>query len=382
MTKQTDSIIKTVPAAAELRKVPGFDPLRYLRRTTSKKSGEPVLKLDLPYKKLWFRLACPNSRTFLKPLRITDQMAIFEAQLFLDRSDQEPIANFTSTMMARDVPGGRYIQAAQDEALNEALDSAGFGIQLADLVETDGGSGYGSEIPLAQVEAVVGGVKQPAPVEHEEPPAPAAVPETPPQAVHAPAEPVPAPPAVGSPAQVQNVPPAVAVTAPPAAETPMETAPATPEETPVEAAPDVPEETPTQEVPAQAEVPKNETADVLHLLGGTAQAATPEVKAEPQAQAAPAVETPQPEPAAEEPAAPVTYTEDMSVEEIRKRITVEQAMAVPVDFGTCKGWTLGQVLDRRPSSLRFYVYAAKEASHVLKAAASLLLDGMNQQKAG
>ena len=275
MTKQTDSIIKTVPAAAELRKVPGFDPLRYLRRTTSKKSGEPVLKLDLPYKKLWFRLACPNSRTFLKPLRITDQMAIFEAQLFLDRSDQEPIANFTSTMMARDVPGGRYIQAAQDEALNEALDSAGFGIQLADLVEASGGSGYGSEIPLAQVEAAVGGVKQPAPVEREEPLAPAAVPENPPQAAPAPAE---------------------------------------------------------------------QTA--------------------------------------EEPAAPVTYTEDMSVEEIRERITVEQAMAVPVDFGTCKGWTLGQVLDRRPSSLRFYVYAAKEASHVLKAAASLLLDGMNQQKAG
>ena len=370
MTKQTDSIIKTVPAAAELRKVPGFDPLRYLRRTTSKKSGEPVLKLDLPYKKLWFRLACPNSRTFLKPLRITDQMAIFEAQLFLDRSDLEPIANFTSTMMARDVPGGRYIQAAQDEALNEALDSAGFGIQLADLVEASGGSGYGSEIPLAQVEAAVGSVKQPAPVERVETPAPAAVPETPPQAVPAPAEPVSAPPAVEVPVQEQNEQPAVAVMAPPAVETP------------VEAAPDVPEEAPAEEPPAPADAPKNETADVLHLLGGATQAAVPEAKAEPQAQAAPAVEAPQPEQTAEEPAAPVTYTEDMSVEEIRERITVEQAMAVPVDFGTCKGWTLGQVLDRRPSSLRFYVYAAKDASNVLKAAASLLLDGMTQQKAG
>ncbi len=365
MTKQTDSIIKTVPAAAELRKVPGFDPLRYLRRTTSKKSGEPVLKLDLPYKKLWFRLACPNSRTFLKPLRITDQMAIFEAQLFLDRSDPEPVANFTSTMMARDVPGGRYIQAAQDEALNEALDSAGFGIQLADLVEASGGSGYGSEIPLAQVEAAVGSVKQPAPVEREETPAPVAVPETPPQTAPTPAEPVSALPTVEVPIQEQSEPPAVAVTAPPAAETP------------VGAAPDVP-----KEAPAQAETQKNETTDVLHLLGGAAQAATPEVKAEPQAQAAPAAEAPQPEQTAEEPAAPVTYTEDMSVEEIRERITVEQAMAVTVDFGTCKGWTLGQVLDRRPSSLRFYVFAAKEASNVLKAAASLLLDGMTQKKAG
>lgn len=365
MTKQTDSIIKTVPAAAELRKVPGFDPLRYLRRTTSKKSGEPVLKLDLPYKKLWFRLACPNSRTFLKPLRITDQMAIFEAQLFLDRSDPAPIANFTSTMMARDVPGGRYIQAAQDEALNEALDSAGFGIQLADLVEASGGSGYGSEIQLARVEAAVGSVKQSAPVEREETPTPAAVPETPPQTAPAPVEPVTAPPVVETPAQEMNEPSAEVAAAPPAVKTPVASTPSAPEET-----------------PTQAEAPKNETADVLHLLGGVAQAAAPEVKDEPQAQAAPAVETPQPDQAAEVPAAPITYTEDMSVEEIRERITVEQAMAVPVDFGTCKGWTLGQVLDRRPSSLRFYVYAAKEASHVLKAAASLLLDGMNQQKAG
>lgn len=370
MTKQTDSIIKTVPAAAELRKVPGFDPLRYLRRTTSKKSGEPVLKLDLSYKKLWFRLACPNSRTFLKPLRITDQMAIFEAQLFLDRSDPEPIANFTSTMMAQDVPGGRYIQAAQDEALNEALDSAGFGIQLADLVEAGGGSGYGSEIPLVQVEAAVGSVKQSAPVEREETPAPVAVQEAPTQTAPTPAELVSAPPTVEIPVQEQSEPPAVAVTAPPAVETP------------VEEAPDAPKETPAEEVPATEETPKNETADVLHLLGSIPQAAAPEVKAEPQAQAVRTAEAPQPEQAAEEPAAPITYTEDMSVEEIRERITVEQAMAVTVDFGTCKGWTLGQVLDRRPSSLRFYVFAAKEASNVLKAAASLLLDGMTQNKAG
>ena len=370
MTKQTDSILKTVPAAAELRKVPGFDPLRYLRRTTSKKSGEPVLKLDLSYKKLWFRLACPNSRTFLKPLRITDQMAIFEAQLFLDRSDPEPIANFTSTMMAQDVPGGRYIQAAQDEALNEALDSAGFGIQLADLVEVSGGSGYGSEIPLAQVEATVGSVKQPAPVVREKTPAPVAVPETPPQTAPAPAEPVSTPPTVQIPVQEQSEPPAVAVTTPPVVETP------------VEESSDVSEGTPAEEIPATAETPKNETADVLHLLGGIPQAATPEVKAEPQAQAVPTAAAPQPEQTVEEPAAPITYTEDMSVEEIRERITVEQAMAVTVDFGTCKGWTLGQVLDRRPSSLRFYVFAAKEASNVLKAAASLLLDGMTQQKAG
>lgn len=61
---------ETVPAAAELNKVPGFDPLKFLRRT------KDTLKLDLPYQKLWFRMAHPNGRMRLTALRITEQMAI------------------------------------------------------------------------------------------------------------------------------------------------------------------------------------------------------------------------------------------------------------------------------------------------------------------
>ena len=37
------TMYETVPAAAELNKVPGFDPLKFLRRT------KDTLKLDLPY---------------------------------------------------------------------------------------------------------------------------------------------------------------------------------------------------------------------------------------------------------------------------------------------------------------------------------------------
>ena len=44
------TMYETVPAAAELNKVPGFDPLKFLRRT------KDTLKLDLPYQKLWFRI--------------------------------------------------------------------------------------------------------------------------------------------------------------------------------------------------------------------------------------------------------------------------------------------------------------------------------------
>ena len=151
MKEQKHTILQSVPAAEKLHKVPNFNPLQYLTRTTSKRTGEKVLKLDLAYKRLWFRLAYPNGKMLFRPLRITDQMAIFEAQLYFDGNDPTPAANFTSTKLAREV-GGQYIQAAQDEALNEALDNAGFGIQLCDLVELRRETEYGSEIPLSQVE--------------------------------------------------------------------------------------------------------------------------------------------------------------------------------------------------------------------------------------
>ena len=50
------TMYETIPAAAELNKVPGFDPLKFLRRAGNS------MKLDLPYQKLWFRMAHPNGR--------------------------------------------------------------------------------------------------------------------------------------------------------------------------------------------------------------------------------------------------------------------------------------------------------------------------------
>ena len=47
---------KTIPAVAELNKVPGFDPLKFLHHKVSRKTNEEMLQLELPYQKLWFRL--------------------------------------------------------------------------------------------------------------------------------------------------------------------------------------------------------------------------------------------------------------------------------------------------------------------------------------
>lgn len=355
MKEQSNSIIKTVPAAEALRKVPQFNPLRYLRQTTSLKTGEPVLKFDLRYKKMWFRLACSDGRMVLNPMRITDTMAIFEAQVYLHRDDPRPITNFISTMYAKNVPGGRYVQAAQDEALNEALDNAGFGIQLSDLVEPDSENEYGSEIPVAQArELLKEQVIQPVPEEKS-------------SADHKVAEPVSQKVEDTSTEQVVD-----------AVEHPAE-APAIvpePEPGPVET---VPEELPQQSTEPVDNSPVNETAGVLEMLGVTQpeSTTTPDIEAtavEPTVENAGSAE--------EQPAPGNTYTDDMTIEEITQRMTVDEARAIVVTFGTCKGWTLGDVMERRASSLRFYLYSAKDAGNVLKAAASLLLDELAMKKAG
>ena len=45
-----------------LNKVPGFDPLKFLRHKVSRKTNEEMLQLELPYQKLWFRLRHPQGR--------------------------------------------------------------------------------------------------------------------------------------------------------------------------------------------------------------------------------------------------------------------------------------------------------------------------------
>lgn len=393
MNEKKNPLISTVAAAKELRKVPGFDPLKHLRTVT--KDGEKVLKLDLRFKKLWFRLACPQGRMLLNPLRITDQMAIFEARVYASKDDPTPLASFTSTQMARNVPGGLYIRAAQDEALNEALDNAGFGIQLCDVAQVSDGSGFGSEIPLSQVDAAkqtsapAGEVASEPPAEvHQET-------ETPMKPPIADTAPPPVQPEVqhNDATTPQNIPAAPVEEVAGETSVPQEPAQDTgaPIEEPVETTPNVETPTPVEEetVPTDGEtVPaEEETAPQAEVLG----AATPQ----PQTNVTPLPVAPSPEtetpgeaatpeeaslPAGDT-AAQGGYTEDMTVEEICERMTLEEAQNILVPLGTCKGWTLGQVLDRRPTSLRWYVVGCKDADNVLKAGASLLWNIWQQQKA-
>ena len=83
----------------------GFDPLTLLRRMVSK-SGEDVFRLELPYKKLWFRKSHPNGRIYVKPLQLNEKIAIYEAQVFLNRDDNVPFVSYTASVANEGTPDG------------------------------------------------------------------------------------------------------------------------------------------------------------------------------------------------------------------------------------------------------------------------------------
>ncbi len=399
MNANENAIIRTVPAAGDLHKVTGFDPLQHLQRAVSG-SGEPVFQLGLRYKRLWFRLACPNGRLLLNPLRITDQMAIFEAQVFFQREDPSPASSFTSTKTAQEDKG--YIRAAQDEALSIALDNAGFGIQLCDVTQgTDG------DKPLPDVIHPQAGTADKAQPVWGNPTAPAPVTDAKQQISQGRVLAGPAASAQSVQGKAQTLEPAQTV------QQAMAAVSAQPQQSAVEATATVHQDMAahtTGAVPAQAETPTQAATSVQRQAAAepadTAQTERQPIEApaanqepevqpsstvtvlnfpaqQPETEIAPApVEEAEPAASAEpEAAAAPTYTEDMSVEDICARMTVDEARNVVVAEGTCKGWTLAQVAERRPSSLKFFVTPFCEATNVFKAAATLMLQEVNQQKA-
>lgn len=308
---QEPILYTTNAAVASLNHVPGFDPLKFLRRTTSRKTGEDVMRLDLRYKKLWFRLACPTGRLKLNALRITEKMAIFEAKVYRDREDAEPLSSYIANCTLDTTPGGLYVEAAQEEALDTALSNAGFGIQFADVGSES--EEYGSEVPVGAKAEIAKPVQPKAEV----------------------AEPV----------QKQ-------------AET-VKSAKADPLDAIM--ADDMP-------------VPEQTTAEVVEkpktvVLESVQPAQTP-------------AEQPQNVIVLEQESPAAAYTQSSPVEEIRRQMTYEQAQNVIVDCGTCKGWTLAQVADRRAASLRWYVKGYQGENNILRAAAAIIWDSLQEKQAG
>lgn len=358
-----NTILHTVPAAGELHKVSGFDPMKHLYKSVNAQ-GEPVMRLEPRYQRLWFRLACPKGRMLLNPLRVTDQLAIFEAKVFFHRDDTTPASSFTANKTARETPD--YIRAAQDEALKEALDNAGFGIQLCDVTQ----GSHRDETDEAAMPVQVGNNE------------PARIGPTP---ISAPVEPVPekeAPPTVPTVENTETVRPEV-IAAPPvetSQKEEMSTA-RVPVSEPVPAVQHTEKEADLVQAQDKQGTPQcDDAAPADHLaavLNFPVQ--TAEVTPTQEAATVETAETAAPG-GADDPPAP-TYTEDMPVEEICKVMTLEQARSVVVTKGTCKGWTMGQVVEKRPSSLRFYLSGFGSCSKIQLAAATLLMQDMEMKKA-
>ena len=354
------TMYETVPAAAELNKVPGFDPLKFLRRT------KDTLKLDLPYQKLWFRMAHPNGRMRLTALRITEQMAIFEAKVFLDRSDAEPFSMSTAQQTTQD--SRDFVKAAQNEALSQALTDAGFGIQLisagaqAELMEKSSGAA----------------VKKAA-----EPPAGPTARTTPPQKPHSAPQKGDTPAEVKSPASPIKTPQrafeaekaATVTTAPSKESTASE---AVEQHLPVE--PEKKFDRLPVEVSPKAEQPAaDEQADELPVRGNVT-----ELPVQHTEESESAAEPVQPDDGAAGAADTVvdtpSYTKDTPMEDILQVMTLEQAQQVIVDDGICKGMTIAQVAEKRPVNLRYYLIPGKSKNNMVRAAAQLVLNSL--QKAG
>ena len=309
---ETKTMYHAVPVVSELNRVKGFDPTRFLRKT---KDGP---KLDLNVKKLWFRLKYPNGRIKLSALKITDQLAIIEARVFFDKNDTQPVSSFTAQTNNQTTPGGLYIEMAQHNAIDEALSSAGFGIQFVPANESRRPLVSESEIPKVEAKPIVEEptVKIEEPIEEVVAPVPEIVEQVVTPIVEE---------------KIEEAPIAEAV-----AEAPVEEAPI--DET-VEAIPIVAEPTPVVAQPEPAVVaPVNEVTEIQEDENN------------------------------------LSYNKGMSVEEICALMTEEEARNYVVPVGTCKNWTMDQVASRRPVSLKYYLSPAYTGDdNILRAAATIML---------
>ena len=346
MSRERIMLTQAIPAVQQLRRVQGFDPLRFLKRNASR-----GIELEPRYQRLWFRLACPNGKMLLNRLRITDQIAVYEAQVFLSREDNQPIANFTAAVEKAQAPAGRYVQAAQDEALKTALDNAGFGIQLCEIN------------PSATVDAQADGKQEVA---------------------------------TGA-VNRQETAPAVNRTTAPQRETSVgENHPVQAVPTPQKVQPQEAAKTPSANQQVTESV--SDAMSLLQALSGGAEASEPDPvmpqKArEISSETAEAAVTERTEtaqtvksvvvdmPAAASAAAAPKYSDDMTVDEILSLMTEEEAAELVVTTGVNKGWTMAQVSEQRPSSLKYYAYLCEDCGNIMKAAAMLLMGGSQQLKA-
>jgi len=251
-------------------------------------------------------MANPQGRVMLSAAKIDEQLALIEARVFLNKTDTAPAYTSAVQRMMNEVPGGLYVQAAQNAAIEQVLDEAGFTVHF-----------NGIPVP-SSVAAVKENTVREAPVQKK-----ASAKKT----VSQKHEPLAVPVVQDKP--VQKNPAAVEKAA-------AEKQIAEPIAKPVIEANAVEEskvEAPTEIIIEKSAVKETVSTPVLETI---------------------------PMPTVEETAEPastentVLYTTSTPVEEICKLMSVKEAFDYVITTGSCKGITMGQAIARRPASVRFY----------------------------
>lgn len=166
-----ETLYNNFEAVKELNRVDGFDPTKVMRRIVEPMedgTSSERCYLDVAYRKLWFRLKYPQGAIKKFVREITDQFAIVEAKVYLDRSD--PSDNYIANAIVKryfnpeDKLGDKYLELAETAAVGRALADAGFGIQFADSSESMDPNVVDTPVGLPQgvkVNTITGEVMQP-----------------------------------------------------------------------------------------------------------------------------------------------------------------------------------------------------------------------------
>ena len=135
MVLDNGGMYEAVAEVNQLNKVEGFDPRKYMRLITNEgQTGRYYL--DVAFRKLWFRLKYPNGKIVKKLIKLSDEVAVVEAKVYLDRNDAED--NFIANALAQKYKSGddqfgiKFVELAETAAVGRALSDAGFGLQFAD----------------------------------------------------------------------------------------------------------------------------------------------------------------------------------------------------------------------------------------------------------
>ena len=385
-----------------LNRIEGFDPRQYMRNLTVS-DGTVKQYLDVVYRKLWFRLKNPDGKIVKKLLKLTEQTAIVEARVYLNKTDPEDsyIASaFAQKFSNQDEQfGAKFLELAETAAVGRALADAGYGLQFADLEgEQDPnvvdaplgqnrgeGSNYISDMPGTMTEEVNGSQGQQA-VPNQNPVM--AQNQTPMQgnpAVSAgymePAASLEAymqetssvaygmPPAFGGGTPVQNLVPAnynyaAGQTVPQGQAVPQ-----------------------NQVRPQSQAVPQNQVRPQGQAVQQNQ--AWPQGQAAPQNQTAPQNQVPpqnqalaqeQIQPVGQAPQLPV-ITPDMTDEQIYALLDYKSAASVVVSTKINHGKTLGQIAIDRPKDLNWYANDYKGPDKLLRVGARFLIDAATNRVA-